>query len=198
MGYPGMGGSSGGGIPGMAGKGGNMPGMAGGGLGASVNQGDSESFGDAGGFQWVYFYPRQELVYWFVFNKDGRVEAILERGRNLGQPTSRGIMLGSSAKSIYTTYGWPDNVEQQGVYLALRYPVKHHAQFNILNNKVTTIAVFLSETQRYFSDDSASGGTPGMGGRGMGMPGLAGSGGGRRPGAMGAMGGGGGGSSKAD
>jgi hypothetical protein len=159
---------------GMAGRGmGGSSGALGGGLGAASGQG-SETFGDSGGFQWVYFYPKQELVYWFVFNKDGRVEAILERGRYLGQKTSQGLGLGAPVKSVYNSYGWPDTIEQQGPTLALRYNVKHHVQFNVLNNKTTAIAVFLSETQRYFSDENSSGGGPGMGGRGMGGPGLAG------------------------
>jgi hypothetical protein len=181
-GMPGMmpGGMSGG-PPGMMPGGmGGRPGSTGNGLGTTTTQGDTETFGEAGGFQWVYFYPKQELVYWFVFNRDGRVEAILERGRYLGQKTSQGIGLGSPVKSVYTTYGWPDTIEQQGTNLALRYNVKHHVQVNILNNKVTAVGVFLSETQRYFSDENAGGGAGG-GGRGMGGPGgLAG--GGRRGG----------------
>jgi hypothetical protein len=154
-------------LPGMGGR-------VGGGLGSSASQGDSQTFGEAGGFQWVYFYPKQELVYWFIFNKDERVVAIIERGRNLGLKTAHGLGLGDATKTIYSTYGWPDALEQQGYTLALRYPVKHHVQFNITKNKVVTVAVFLSENEQYFTDDDG-GGAPGMGGgRGMGMAGMAG------------------------
>jgi len=197
---PGMGGM--GGMPGMGGGGRGMPGM-GGGLGANGAQGGSATFGDSGGFQWVYFYPRQELVYWFIFNKDGRVEAIIERGRYLGQKTARGLGLGDAAKAVYNTYGWPDSVEQQGYTIAMKYPLAHHVQLNILRNKVTTVAVFLSETERYFTDDGGSGGGgPGMGGM-MGRPGMAGGmmgRGGMRGSMMGgpAMSSGGGGGGKAD
>jgi hypothetical protein len=191
-GYPGMSGGPGMGGPGMSG--GGRPGL-GGGLGASTGQNGTETFSDAGGFQWVYFYPKQELVYWFVFNKDGRVLAMIEAGRNLGQKTSRGLGLGDPVKSVYTTYGWPDLVEQQGQALSLRYNDRHHVQFNIMHNKVTVVAVFLSEASRFYIQDingpAQNGGGPGLAGGGPRRPGVAGGGGGpRRPGFAGGGGGG--------
>src|SRR5262249_19882475 len=107
-GYPGMmggrmpGGMSG--YPGMSGA----PGAAGasGGLGANLPGQGGTTFADAGGFMWVYFYPKQELVYWFAFNKDGRVIIIVEKGRDQGKPTSRGVKLGDPVRAVYSAYGW--------------------------------------------------------------------------------------------
>ena len=214
---PGMGsyGPSGGGLPGMGGYGPSGGGMAGGrrgkggmpqgpgltgggpsgmsgmggGLNSNLGQGQ-ETFEQSGGYQWLYFYPKKELVYWFVFNRDGRVLAITEAGRDNGQSTSRGLRLGDPVKKVYELYGWPDGVEQQTNTFALRYNNKHHLQINILNNKVTTIFVFLTEDfYGEFDLGGSTGGMPGMGGRrgpsqpgfsggGLGGPGLPGLGGG--------------------
>ncbi len=192
---PGM--AAGGGFPGMPGNMAGMPGAAGGGLGANnVPQGGGATFAQSGGFMWVYFYPKQELLYWFLFNTDGRVVAIVEKGRNQGKPTSRGISLGDSVKSVYTQYGWPDALEQQGDSIALHYNLRNHVQFHIINNKVTEIAIFLTEDQHAIESDSgATGGGmggPGMAGRGLTRPGMAGGGGLMRPGMAGGGGGKGG------
>lgn len=156
-----------------------MQGGAGGGLnGTNNNAQGSDTFEAAGGFTWVYVYPQKELAYIFAFNRDGRVVAILERGRRLGQPTSKGVGLGDPVSSIYKSYGWPDTLEMQGSSLALNYNNKAHAYFSVLNNKVTGIAVLLQEKMRVFFDDGR-GPTTAAGGRG-GYPGMMG--GGMRPG----------------
>jgi hypothetical protein len=123
-------------------RGGGLPG---GNAGGSSLGGDT--FADAGGFVWVYFYPKKELVYQFTFNKDGRVEIISQYGRYMGQPTRRGVALGRPVNSVYTAYGWPDTTEQQGNSLALNYAQKYHVQFILLNNKVDGISVVLREHQ---------------------------------------------------
>ena len=191
MGRPGMGGGAG--MPGMmGGRGGDdddrggAPRMAGGGLPGATNApggGGEETFGQSGGFIWVYFYPKQERVYEFHFNRDGRVELIMEHGRLWGQPTSRGITLGSSLKQLYQAYGWPDSVEDEGGSFALNYNQKAHAYFAVKKNKVVRIAVFLRENQRVPSYGGQGGGQgglgrgpsmAGMGGPGRAMPGLGG------------------------
>jgi hypothetical protein len=123
-------------------RGGGLPG---GNTGGSSLGGDT--FADAGGFVWVYFYPKKELVYQFTFNKDGRVEVISQYGRYMGQPTRRGVALGRAVNTVYAAYGWPDATEQQGNNLALNYAPKYHVQFILLNNKVTGISVVLREHQ---------------------------------------------------
>ena len=217
MGMPGMPGSGGfpgsGGPMGMPGSGGMMPGMPGGRMGgdeggmpgsggaamggATSTSGKAPTFAELGGFTWVYFYPREELAYVFFFNADGRVEMISEHGRYKGKPTSKGIHLGDPAKSVYSTYGWPDTVEQQASAIVLNYNLKHHILFNTLNGKVSAVSVFLKESSYpHLFNATASGGggrmpggMPGSGGGRMGMPGMGGKMGGgmMRPG----MGGGG-------
>jgi hypothetical protein len=144
-------------------------GLPGGSAGGSSLGGDT--FADAGGFVWVYFYPKKELVYQFTFNKDGRVEVISQYGRYMGQPTRRGVALGRAVNTVYAAYGWPDTTEQQGNNLALNYAQKYHIQFILLNNKVTGISVVLREHQDITY--------PGMTSQPLAM----------RPGAMGGMGG---------
>ncbi|HLV79195.1 MAG TPA: hypothetical protein VKT32_02905 [Chthonomonadaceae bacterium] len=194
------------GMPGMAGRPGSMGGTGGFGGGVTNPTSDAnapsprvgsyiggETFEDAGGFKWVYLYPKQQLLYEFIFNQDGRVEIILERGRALGAPTSRGIRLASSTRAVLDTYGWPDSIEDEGISFGFSYIRKDHVEFTITRDKVTGIAVFLREDQRIrflqegaqlARQGSAPGGMAGMmGGRpGMGMMGT-------RPG-MGGMGGG--------
>ncbi len=134
---------------------------------------------NSGGFIWVYFYPGTELAYEFIFNNDNRCIAIWQRGRYKGQPSERGIRLGDAASKVYSTYGWPDSVEQQSTNMALNYNVRHHAQISLLNGKVIGIAVFLREGQLFRVVTSGSGGAGGPGAAPGGFPG---SGGGRRGG----------------
>ena len=201
-------GSSGGspvasGASGSGGGGGAPLGAGGGGGGA---QGDADqSFGASGGFYWAYHYPKQELAYIFFFNKDGRVEAIIERGRLGGQKTSRGIGLNDPIDAVYKTYGWTDSIkiERENIF-SLFYNDKYHAQIMTLKNRVVGIVVALRENQRLrFSDggggsNSASAGGGGRLPGGGGPPGstgggartLQGAGGGKRfPGAVGGAGG---------
>ncbi len=186
-GMPGFGG--GGGLTGMPG-GSTPPGLPGSGVNTPGN-GES-TFASAGGFIWVYFYPKKELVYEFLFNNDGRVEMILQRGRTFGQKTSRGIGLGYPIKSLYSVYGWPDTLESQPNGLSLNYNQKYHVYFSVLKNKVNLIAVFLRENQKVniYGTTSAStttarggmagfGGMAGQGGMMSGQGGFGGKGGGR-------------------
>ena len=178
MGRPRMGGKMGGGGE----DGGGMPG--GGAMGgASATSGKETTFAEAGGFTWVYFYPREELAYVFNFNADGRVEMISEHGRFKGKPSTRGIRLGDAAKTVYTTYGWPDTVEQQTSAIVLNYNLKHHILFDTLNGKVSGMSVFLKETS--YPRLLTAGGGGGGGARTPGSGGMPGSGGGRMGGGKG-------------
>ena len=159
--------------------------------GASATSGKETTFAEAGGFTWVYFYPREELAYVFNFNADGRVEMISEHGRFKGKPSTRGIRLGDAAKTVYTTYGWPDTVEQQATAIVLNYNLKHHVLFDTLNGKVAAISVFLKETS-YPRQSVTTGGGVGGGRMAGGMMGMPGSGGGRMTGGGGRAKGGGG------
>ncbi len=170
------------GMPGMRPGGGGMPGAGGGGgLNGSANATGEETFAQSGGFIWVYFYPKQELAYEFVFNRDGRTIAIGEHGRYLGQRTSRGIGLGDPARNLYAAYGWPDQTMSQGTGISLNYNRKRHVQFGLLNNKVFNIFVFLNEDLVFQllgtgqpGGAGGAGGAPGMpggGGRGRGKDG---------------------------
>jgi len=158
------------GLPGFPSSGGGAPS---GGLGTGATSDKSPTFAESGGFTWVYFYPREELAYVFFFNKDGRVEMISEYGRNKGKPSSRGIHLGDVVRSVYGTYGWPDTVEPQLSVIALNYNLKHHALFNVLDGKVTSISVILQESNypHLVAQGSATAGGPGGA---MGMPGSGG------------------------
>ena len=206
-GMPGMrpgGGGMPSGMPGMRPGGGGMPGMpsgmpgmrpggmssgGGGGLNGAADASGQPTFAQSGGFSWVYFFPKQELAYQFHFNRDGRVVAISESGRYLGQRTSRGIGLGDPAKNIYSAYGWPDETMAQAIGLSLNYNRRRHVQFGLLNNKVFNITVFLNETDVFqLISTGQGGGAPGM----PGMPG------GGKNGGGGPRGGGGAGGSSAE
>ncbi len=177
----------------MGGGGGMMPGappaagMMGGGGGAAASEGDG--YRASGGYVWVYLFREKELAYTFHFNKDGRVEMIGQFGWRLGIPTSKNVKLGDPVKNVYSTYGYPDNMLQQGDILTLLYNQKHHAQFDIQNNKVTGIAIFLHESQKFERGaGGASGGASQLAGAGggaigggRGRPVGAGSGGGKGP-----------------
>ncbi len=141
-----------------------------GGMGGSPpsGSGDGQTFQQAGGFIWVYFYPKKELLYAFVFNSDGRVEVILERGRNLGQATRRGVGLGSALQAVYSIYGWPNSTEQEGNGLGLYYNQNYHAQFATFNSKVIGVAVCLRESQKISLIDRSGQNGGGGGGYGAG------------------------------
>ena len=179
--------AGGGGGGGAEGKGAMMGGPMGAPMGAPTGGGAAasaprvgsysggETFEESGGFKWVYFYPNKQLIYEFMFNRDGRIEIILERGHFLGQPTSRGIALGKTIRDLYATYGWPDSIDDEGLAMSFNYNQKNHVEFTVMNKKVTGIAVLLREDQRTFlrggSNLASNGG--GGGGRviGMGAPG---------------------------
>ncbi|MDE2126931.1 MAG: hypothetical protein KGJ62_10105 [Armatimonadetes bacterium] len=167
-----------GGLPSMAGGAGGLMGAAGPG-GAAGAQGVAPgtlpgvTFRDSGGFTWVYFYPAKHIDFEFYFNKDGRVEMIVERGAHGGYRTRRGVGLADSVRKLYGAYGWPDGILQKDANtLLLRYNQKAHAQFEVVNSKVTSIAIFLRENQPealgLAAQLASTGGRPGMG---MGMPG---------------------------
>lgn len=172
-GPPGSGGgpSSGGGMPGSPGRGARVPGsggMPGGGGGAGIGGGSegTTTFGQAGGYVWAYHYPFTEKLYLFVFNAQGRLLLAFERGRSGGGATSNGINLGSSLKSVYDQYGWPDNVEEQGTGVILNYSQKHHLLVAVLKGKVVGIAVSLFEVPKMRMiglNDNANGGGGGGG-----------------------------------
>ena len=198
----GGGGQRGGGAPGSFGRGGGPPGSFGGGQGAPTAAGASgagssgaggggsqagseQTFGEAGGYYWVYHYPKQELAYVFVFNHDGRIEAIFERGRLGGQRTVRGVGLGDSVESVYRAYGWTDGIkEERDRMISFYYNDKYHAQFVTVKNKVIGIVVALRETQKLGFLDNANGGGGG-GGRSSGARGGSSGGGSNGPGSNG-------------
>ncbi len=188
MGMPGLGpmgpmtGGGGGGMMGMGKKGDgggvgapgpSMPGGAGGGSGAGASSGSGSTFGESGGYSWWYHNARQQVAYSFLFNADGRVRGIMERGREGGTPTQRGIHLGSALKDLYTTYGWPDTIEEISPGFVLDYGSKYHAKFAVIKDKVVGIGVVLAEDQHvpFFVDGGGSGGGGATGGKGAGAVG---------------------------
>jgi hypothetical protein len=172
--------SGGGTLPPPGGGGGSPAGGLGGGLPGSGESSDdpNTTFGESGGFSWAYVYPGKELMYQFVFNRDGRVIAILERGRFFGQSTKRGISLGDPVSKVYSAYGWTDSLKDESPMLQLFYNERYHTQFMTLKNKVVGIAVFLKEDQflRYGGSGGGSGGPAGSPGGPGGYPGLPGGG----------------------
>ncbi len=146
---PGSGGGGGGprAMSAPGGKGGDGPGMPSGGPGGGLGSGEDSNttFGQAGGYIWAYYYPFTEKLYLFIFNAQGRLLVTFERGRFGGGGTSNGINLGSSLKSVYDQYGWPDNVEEQGPGIVLNYSQKHHLLVAVLKGKVVGLAVSLFE-----------------------------------------------------
>src|SRR5207253_995734 len=82
-GFPGMPGAMArpGGLPGFPGAAapgfpGGMPGTAMASNNANNPNVNQDTFASAGGYIWVYFFPKKELVYEFIFNADNRVEII--------------------------------------------------------------------------------------------------------------------------
>jgi len=187
---PNMGGGkkgNGGGGPGSGGG----PGGPGGGAGAGGAGGDADtSFGEAGSYKWVYHDARHQDFFVFNFNLEGRVVYVVERGREGGMPTQKGIHLGSSLASIYETYGWPDTIQEIEPGFVLDYGSKYHAKFAVIKDKVVGIGIVLEESQTvpFFPIGGSGGGGgaagPGGGGKGVGRMG---------PGGPGSGGGGGGG-----
>lgn len=182
MGGPGSGGP---GMPGggkmgksMGGPGSGGPGMPGGmgGMGGGSASADADtSFGQAGGYGWVYHNASRQTAYVFLFNLEGRVLDILERGREGGMPTQLGLKLGDDVKKLYELYGWPDTIEDNEPGFILDYGTKYHAKFAVIKNKVVGIAVVLEESQviHFFPEKSGGGGgAPGMGGGRRGGAGL--------------------------
>ncbi|MCW3094473.1 MAG: hypothetical protein JWL77_91 [Chthonomonadaceae bacterium] len=169
-------------VPGEGGKGGGMPGsggMPGGGIGGAGGSESNTTFGQAGGYIWAYYYPLTEKLYLFLFNAQGRLLVTFERGRYGGGGTSNGLNLGSSLASVYSLYGWPDNVEEQGPGIVLNYSQKHHLLVAVLKGKVVGLAVSLFELPKLRmlainEEGSGGGGGPtgsGGGGRGAGKGG---------------------------
>ena len=161
MGKKGDGGGGGG--PAMPGGGPGTGGMTGGG-GSSASSG---SFKDGGGYAWWYHNRFDKTAYSFYFNLEGRVLGILEEGVKGGTPTARGIKLGSTLKDLYTTYGWPDTIEEGDPGFILDYGSKYHVKFAVIKEKVVGIGVVLNETQPVpfiiSSGSSSSGGAAGGG-----------------------------------
>jgi hypothetical protein len=190
-GPPGSGGPGTGGYPGAPGEGGSMPGgkgmpgsggMPGGGIGGASGSESNTTFGQAGGYIWAYYYPVTEKLYLFLFNAQGRLLVTFERGRYGGGGTSNGLNLGSSLASVYSLYGWPDNVEEQGPGIVLNYSQKHHLLVAVLKGKVVGLAVSLFELPKLRmlaineegSGGGGGGGPTGGGGRGAGKGGRGG------------------------
>ena len=187
----GMGGKGGGGTPRMPGTGqGKMGPSSGGGSPAGGGGGgagaDSDvSFGQAGSYMWAYHDARHQDFYLFYFNLEGRVVFVEERGREGGMPTQRGIKLGSSVKSLYETYGWPDTIQEIEPGIVMDYGSKYHVKFAVIKDRVVGIGVVLEESQAipFFPLNSSGGAGGGKGGMAGGTgPQSGGAGGGGRKG----------------
>lgn len=150
----------------------NTPPM--GGLNGAGDEKPLETFGQSGGFTWVYLMPKEKKAYMLSFNHDGRLLEISEVGLGIGSPTRRGINLGSPLSEVYRKYGWPDSVQENKEDMQLFYDIKHHCQFNVVNNKVSGISVVLAEGMKIHKVKNQGGGSGG----GPGGPGGSPSGGG--------------------
>ena len=116
-----------------------------GGLNGAGDEKPLETFGQSGGFTWVYLYKAEKKAYILFFNHDGRLLEISEVGLGIGSPTRRGVNLGSPLSEVYQKYGWPDSVQENKEDMQLFYDIKHHCQFDVVKNKVTGISVVLAE-----------------------------------------------------
>ncbi len=145
---------------------GGSPSSGGGSVGGQTDETDA-TFAESGGYSWAYYYPQRDLFYLFIFNKEGRLLLSLERGRSGGGRTQRGVGLGDSVKSVYSNYGWPDNVEEQGPGIVLNFSQRHHVLFAILNGKVVGIAICLLELPKLrmlaINESKGQGGSGGSG-----------------------------------
>lgn len=181
-GPPGSGGTSGEG--GMPGPKGTRSSSSGGSPGSGTGGGDESSttFGQSGGYIWVYHYPITERLYLFLFNAQGRLLVTFERGRYGGGTTSTGLALGSSLAAVYNMYGWPDNVEEQGPGVVLNYSQKRHLLVAVLKGKVVGLAVSLFELPKLrmldFKEENGGGGSTSGGSSGGGSRSAGGGGGG--------------------
>ena len=181
-GPPGSGGTSGEG--GMPGPKGTRSSSSGGSPGSGTGGGDESSttFGQSGGYIWVYHYPITERLYLFLFNAQGRLLVTFERGRYGGGATSNGLALGSSLAAVYNMYGWPDNVEEQGPGVVLNYSQKRHLLVAVLKGKVVGLAVSLFELPKLrmldFKEENGGGGSTSGGSSGGGSRSAGGGGGG--------------------
>ncbi len=154
-GYPGMSGPSGypgmsgpGGFPGMptgAGGGPSLPGLSGGapGLGSLASP-QNQGFSDL--TTWWYHFPELGLHYSFLFNKQGRVIQIQAYGlkdspKEMAPRTAEGITLGSSLGEIISRYGWSNDGEHNGDYIALRYGGRFRVAFQLRHNHVLGIVL---------------------------------------------------------
>ncbi len=180
-GAPGSGGKMGGGgpsAPSMASPGGGGPssggGGGGGGVGGGSDSGDADTtYGASGGYGWAYHDARHQDAYTFFFNVAGRCVFIVERGREGGMPTQRGLKLGDTVKKLYELYGWPDTIQENEPGFILDYGSKYHAKFAVIKNKIVGIGVVLEESQKlpFFAPSSGGGGgggsamSPGSGGK---------------------------------
>ena len=151
-----------------------------GGLNGAAQDKLPETFGQSGGYRWAYINRIEKKVYLFNFNRDGRMVWAMEGGLGVGGATKRGINLGSSLRDVYLKYGWPDSVQQTKEGMQLFYDIKHHCQFDIVNNKVNGIYVVLAEGMkiRKLKDHNSNGNGGGGGGNNSGPPGGGGRGGG--------------------
>jgi hypothetical protein len=191
-------GDGGGGAPAMPGGAPGTGGMVGGGAGGGSSA-SSGTFKDAGGYAWWYHNRFEKTAYSFYFNLEGRVLGILEEGVKGGTPTSRGIKLGSTIKDLYTTYGWPDTIQELDAGFILDYGSKYHAKFAVIKEKVVGIGIVLNESQEvpFVIAEGGSGGAGGGGksggpagpGGGVGGPPIKGGGGGFAPRGPGGVGG---------
>ncbi len=141
-----------------------------GGLNNNTQEKPPETFGQSGGYLWIYRRPKEKKAYALEFNRDGRALLIVELGMVNGSPTRRGIHLGSPVTEVYQKYGWPDSVQENKENMQLFYNLKHHCQFDIVNNKVSGIYVALSEGTkiRVSKDHNGGGGNNPGGGNGGG------------------------------
>jgi hypothetical protein len=165
-GLPGMPGAMPGGMPFPGANPANGIGTRRAGMAGTYGGQGEETFQDAGGFIWGYLNAKQKVAYLFAFNRDGRIEMIIECGRQGGGKTSRGLALGQPVSAVYATYGWPDSTDQYGRYFSLFYGPSHHVQVIVINNRVVGIDVMLREDQKFYRQDLGSPNNTAFGGRG--------------------------------
>ena len=151
------GGGGGGGAEGKGG-GGALPGFNGspsGGAGSPfmpppMQGGGGASGGgqsDNGETTWWYHFPKKELHYSFLFNREGRVIQIQEYGWNGGARTRQGIGLSSRLVDIIQRYGWSNDGEHfnEGGHekVTMRYGGSHRVAFQLVDNKVVGVTLAL-------------------------------------------------------
>jgi hypothetical protein len=200
MGYPGMGGSSGGGIPGMAGKGGGLPGLGGPpmgypgmggssggypGMGGAAGAAGANTAEDSGETTWWYHFPHEGLHYSFLFNKEGKVIQIQAYGQKpaskiVAPRSAQGITLGTDFGQVISKYGWSNDGEHSGDYVVMRYSQedrygrKDRIAFQSRHNKVLGIVLGVVNKEAEAAMKAMTAGYPGGPGGypGMGGPGM--------------------------